>query len=278
MKKISIFIFAIFLVHIIKTQFAVDSGTYHKHPKIIRNCLLDKLGHLRALRVPFIHPVVASIAIYKCFDLNYLHKPQIGYLFVYRAYWSVKRDYGIGGGFVKYINGLMQEKQIERQAQFNEIKTKLYSSIQNNVRDLLNQLENELTFLSSSNMNTPAFLINQKEHSVDQIMNGLNSILSPEKKQLLLQFKESKLNLFIPDDLNLISNAMGRNGDLNEITEIAEEYELILESNINNIVTVYLNNIKSTRFIKNISCGKYSFQRFLGLLFERYFPTQFKFN
>lgn len=269
MKKSALIILFV-LILISSSEIIIESYSKHRYLRVSGNCILKKLGHLKAQEV-FFKPLVGSIGVYTCYD----HDKKIGYLFKMKASRTIYRKQIFGLGFVDYINNLMKKKKNERVNKFLDIKTKLLGGSSINVSILLNQLELDLKFLSSSNNLTPRSQIEEHERKVGTVTRDIESLLvsNKVKLQLLHEFKESLLNMFIPDDLNLISNAMGQEGDENEIQSVPVDYEFILEYNMDNTVRVYINNLRTTKLYRQINCGEYTFKRFLGLLYERYYPT-----
>lgn len=266
----SIIIFLLILILKYKCESIVESATGHTYLKTQQNCVLKKLGHLISMEAP-IHLLVSSIGVYECFQSDKM----MGYVFKMKAFRTIKREDWFGLGFVNYINNLMKKKEKERVATFEKSKELLLANTTPNTRLLINQLEIELTYISKANQLTPKQDIINHKAKEGLLTKDLKTLFGSDnnKQSQLEQYKHNLLNMFIPEDLNLISNAMGRYGDKNEIHAIYRDYEFILEYSFDNTVRVYLNDLRSTKLYRQINCGEYTFKRFLDLLLERYFPS-----
>lgn len=266
--KGALFIAMIFMVTISLQEDIVETGTGHLYPRTIRNCVLNKLGHLKTMKLP-IHLVIGSISVYNCYDNNV----KTGYLFKLKAYRRIARKALFGLGFVNYIENLMHEKRSERITKFETTKNELIKGLELHKVELINKLQKVLEFLSKSTRKTPQKLVELHKSDEIKLTKEIQSVLNPEKKQLLTEFKEKYFDMFITEDLNLISNAMGNDNDSNIINTINQDYELILEYSQDNTIKVFLNDLRTTKFYRQIDSGEYIFKRFIHLLYERYFPS-----
>jgi len=247
-------------------KIVVESGTGHKYKSVLRNCGISYLGHLIAKRLPLYHPTVGSIAIYECMD----GEAKVGEIFIYKDYWfPMYRTF-----FVSYINGLMDEKKEERRNTFNEVYHKLYVGLDAKTRTVLDSLLKKLEYISSFKENNEN--LHTSESDIDRLTLALHDILhtNPDKIRLIDEFKKSYLKMFIDDDLKLIHDAMGDGSGPGDINAIFSDNELILESNLKNEVNVWFNDLRSTKKIRTLSVGKYTFERFKDLLLERYIPSK----
>ena len=109
--------------------------------------------------------------------------------------------------------------------------------------------------------------LNKKESEVDNLINKLKR--GDKYDQLLDKFKDTLLNVFIKEDLELMNNAMSMNSEGKEIYGINVGEELILKSNINNEIIVLINNKRKIFQFKKIQCGKLTFERFTKLIKNR---------
>jgi hypothetical protein len=135
------------------------------------------------------------------------------------------------------------------------------------------ELERKIKELSASTNKVNLGMVHKMEVDIENfivILGRTNSLRS----KLLKQFKETLLNIFLKQDLDLISKAMSGTKDSKEIDHISINEELILKTNINNEVQVYLKKRGVNEFYRTIECGKYTFIRFVNLIYERYIPLE----